>query len=89
MAFSASKVSNHVAGNIKVIFYDLNFASVTEGKVSTGLNNVLHASFENETTEAQGRVFKNNSDASTTSAGDVFIDGVTASDLGSLVVFGT
>lgn len=88
MAFSYSKVSNHVAGNLKVEFFDLNFASVTEGVVKTGLSQVRHAAFENEVSEAQGKVQINKSDASTASAGDIFVSGVTSSDTGKLMVWG-
>ena len=88
MAFSYSKVSNHVAGNLKVAFFDVNFASVTEGKVQTGFAQVRHAAYENEVTEAQGKVQINKSDATTASPGDVFVSGVTSSDTGKLMVWG-
>lgn len=88
MAFSASKVSNHVAGNLKVAFFNLDFASVTEGVIKTGFDQVRHASFENEVSEGQGKVQINKSDASTAAPGSIFVSGVTASDTGKLMVWG-
>lgn len=88
MAFSAEKVSNHVAGNLLVAFYDLNFASVTEGVVKTGFSHVRHAAFENEVSEGQGKVQINKSAASTANAGSVFISSVTSNDTGKLMVWG-
>jgi hypothetical protein len=66
----------------------LDFASVTEGTFKTGLSQVESAVFNNETTEAQGLVKRNTTDGSTASSGSVYVSGVTASDVGTLVVTG-
>jgi hypothetical protein len=86
MAFSYEKIAEGPNGDCMEIVYALNFASVTEGKVETGYDNVLSAVMNNEVSEGQGLVKRNHSDGSTTSYGDVFVAGVTANDTATLVV---
>ena len=86
MAFSYEKIAEGPNGDCVEIVYACNFASVTEGKVETGYDNVLSAVFNNETTEGDGKVERNASAASTLSYGDVFVSGVTSNDLCTLVV---
>lgn len=88
MAFSHSLVDRQMVGGLVMEIHDLNFASVTEGIIRTGLSDVLSAVFNNEVTEDQGLVKRNTSTGSDTANGAVFINGVTSSDTGRLVVHG-
>ena len=89
MAISSTKVSEYVAGGQKHQIWNVTFASVTEGGIRTGLNQVLHANITEKTTEGQGIVHKNFSDNGTTAkAGDVYVYGVTSNDVISLQVVG-
>jgi hypothetical protein len=88
MAFSASKQSEQLLGALKAQVYNLNFASVTEGAFKTGLTKVLHASFTNSTTEAQGLTKSNSTLASAAENGSVFVSSVTSNDVGTLLVIG-
>jgi len=86
MAFSYEKIAEGSNGDCMEVVYALDFASVTEGKVETGFNNVISAVLNNETTEAQGLVKRNYSDGSTESFGDIFVSGVTSNDKATLIV---
>ena len=88
MAFSSTKSQEQLLGGVKVQVYELDFDSVTEGKVVTGLDTVYYASANNEVTETDGRTLRNKSDASTAEAGSVFVDGFTSNDTATLVVIG-
>lgn len=89
MAFSSTQKKSDVFGTTQVKFFDVNFASVTTGAVKTGFSNVLHADFVNGTSEAQGLVKINRNAAdSAAEAGTVNVSGVTASDVGQLIVYG-
>ena len=88
MAFSSTKLTESPIAGFRLQVFDLNFASVTEGIVRTGMNQVLAAFYSPDTTDDHGVVQKNKSAASTTENGAVFISGVTSSDLGSLLVIG-
>lgn len=88
MAFSATKTEQQLLGAVKMQVWSLDFDSVTEGEVKTGLSQVRYANFMNEVTEGDGRTLVNKSDASTTSAGSVFVDGATSDDTGYLLVIG-
>lgn len=89
MAFSSTQKKADVFGTTQVKFYDVNFASVTTGAVKTGFSNVLHADFVNNTSEAQGLVKINRNAADNAAeAGTVNVSGVTASDVGQLIVYG-
>jgi len=89
MALVATKIKDDNFGTLKIQIYDLSFASVTAGKIATGLQNILHADYSPTTTDDHGIVYKNYSDTgSTTAPGSVYIDGVGNSDKGSLIVYG-
>lgn len=89
MAFSATLVSSTPVGNKIEQVYSVNFASVTEGQVKTGLNNVEFAVFVNEVSDDQGIVQRNkNSAGNATEFGGVRISSVTSSDTGTLLVKG-
>lgn len=89
MAFSSEKLREESVGALKLQIYNVNFASVTEGQIKTGLNNVVAAMFQNEVTEGQGIVQRNkNSAGSATEFGGVRVSGVTSSDTGCLMVWG-
>ncbi len=89
MAFSSSKLREENVGTLKLQVYDVNFASVTEGHVKSGFNNVVGAWFNNEVSEAQGLVVPNKDSAgSATEFGGVRVSGVTSSDTGKLFVLG-
>ena len=76
-------------GNVKAKIFNLTFTSVTGGKISTGLEQVLFASYAPATSDDHGIVYVNYSDAgSTASLGDVYVDGVTQNDTGKLFVIG-
>lgn len=89
MAFSSSVKKQDVIGTMQVQIIDCNFAAVTTGAVQTGFKQVFAAVFNNGTTEAQGLV-KINRNAADDAAeiGTVNVSGVTASDVGQLIVFG-
>lgn len=89
MAFSSTVKKHDVVGSMQVKVFDCNFAAVTTGLVKTGFNQILFANFVNNTTEAQGLV-KPDRNAADDGAeiGSVNISGVTASDVGQLIVFG-
>lgn len=80
MAFSSSKKTRSIAGNIVVEIYSCNFASVTSGTVNTGISTIFHAQFNNEVTEAAGLVVPSGSNVAITS--------VTSNDTGTLIVWG-
>jgi len=80
MAFSSSKLASSLMGNLRVEVHSCNFASVTTGDISVGMSNIMHMSFNNETTEAAGLVTK--------SGQTVTIASVTSNDVGTLLVIG-
>jgi len=80
MAFSNDKKASGPFGNIKYQAHAVNFDAVTTGTVKTGFDQVYHVSFTNNVTEAAGLV--------TVSGGDVTVASVTASDTGTLLVYG-
>jgi len=89
MAFSATKLYEiSGVGGVRTQGWDLNFASVTEGILRTGMNQVLTAVHTNEVTEADGKIQKNKSAASTTENGAVFCSSFTSNDTAQLVVTG-
>lgn len=89
MAFSKTKEQEQLLGAIKVQVYSLNFASVTEGHIKTGLDKVYAAVFNNAVTEDQGLIKINKDSAGTsTELGGIHISAVTSSDTGELVVIG-
>ena len=76
-------------GNAAAKVFDLTFTGVTGGKIPTGFGQVLFASYVPSTSDDHGIVYVNYSDAgTTTSFGDVYIDGVTSNDTGKLLVIG-
>jgi len=89
-AFSATLGQQGQIGGLRFKIYELSFASVTSGTTITGMNNIIYAVFNNETTEAQGLVNKNSATASETEddPGEIHISGVTSSDNGVLFVIG-
>ena len=89
MALTTSKIREDYIGGIKLQIHDLTFTSVTGGRISTGLNNVLAAIYVPSTSDDHGITYSNFSDAgSTSSFGDVYVDAVTQNDTGKLIVFG-
>jgi len=89
MAFTATQKEHNVFGSLKVKIFDLDFDSVTGGKISTGFNTVLYANYVPGVSDDHGIVYVNYSDAGTTaSEGDVYVDAVTSDDTGKLLVFG-
>jgi hypothetical protein len=89
MAFSSTVKKFDVVGTMQVKIFDCDFASVTTGLVKTGFNQILFTAFTNNVSEAQGLV-KNDRNAADNAAelGSVNISGVTASDVGQLIVYG-
>ena len=89
MAFTATKTSEIVSiGSVKIQTWELSFGSVTEGIVSTGMNQVIACTHTNDTTEADGKLQKNKSAASTTANGSIFASSFTSNDVASLIVIG-
>lgn len=88
MAFSSTEIHNMPLGNKKVKYYDVNFASVTEGVVKTGLQTVEYASFNNSTGTRAGQKTEKNVGASGAERGSVKISAVTSDDVGELMVIG-
>ncbi len=89
MAFTASKTSEIVGvGGVKIQTWDLTFGAVTEGIVSTGLNQVIACVHTNDTTEADGKLQRNKSAASTTANGSIFASSFTSNDVALLIVIG-
>ncbi len=80
MAFSSSKLASSLMGNLRVEIHYCDFASVTTGDISVGMSNIMHMSFNNEVSEAQGLVTK--------SGQTVTVASVTANDTGTLLVIG-
>ena len=80
MAFSSSRVSRSMAGNLVIEVWSWNAASVTTGTLSTGLSTIMHISSNNLVTEDVGKW---------TSSGQVVtVSGVTSSDTGTVMVVG-
>lgn len=89
MAFSKTKVTEQLLGGLKAQIYSVNFASVTEGHIKTGLKNVVAAIFVNEVSDDQGIIQRNkNSAGSADEFGGVRISSVTSNDTGTLIVIG-
>lgn len=89
-AFSATKVTEHSLGGLKVQIWDVSFASVTSGETATGLQNVIFASYQPETSDDHGIINLNSATASETQddPGSVFVSSVTSDDNGVLLVIG-
>lgn len=90
MAISSTKIADITLGNKLAKIYTVAFASVTGGKIPTGLQNVEAAIYIPQTSDKHGITYKNSATASETqdNFGDVYVDGVTANDNGTLVVIG-
>lgn len=89
MAITNAKTMDEYVGQKKHQVFTVTFTSVTEGAVATGLDNVIFANFVNNTSEDDGIVYMNYSDAGSTAAkGQVYIYGVTSNDVGTLFVIG-
>jgi len=88
MALAATKKSEHNLGGLKHQVWNIDLASVTDGTFDTGLSDIHSAVFNNETTEADGRLLKNKSAASTAASGHIFMDGFTSGDDVTVVVVG-
>ena len=89
MAFSATRKDVNIEGNKTVEYYDLDFDSVTEGEIETGLVNIAHADYSPNTSDKHGIIYLNYSDAGVTpKQGSIYITSVTADDEGSLRVVG-
>ena len=80
MAFSASKVSRSLAGNVVIEIWSWNADSVTTGSFSCGLGTVFHISPNNLVTEDVGLW--------TVSGSSITVVGVTSSDTGTVMVVG-
>ena len=83
MTFASTTLHTDCFGALRVKVFDLDFASVTSGSVATGLSKIIHADFTNKTGVTADQAMD-----WTTTAGTVAITGVTASDKGTLMVFG-
>ena len=88
MAFSSEKVAEGQISGLKVQLWTWNAASVNEGIIRTGLSNVRIALHNNDTTEADGKIQKNKSAASTVEQGAIFLSSVTSNDVGEMLVIG-
>ncbi len=90
MAIASTKISDITLGNKLMKIYTLAFTSVTGGKISTGLQNVEAAFYSPQTSDKHGITYPNSATASETQDdyGDVYVDGVTSDDNGTLVVIG-
>lgn len=80
MAFSATLQSRTLMGNLVAEVYSWNAASVTTGTFSTGINNIIHISPNNNVTEDVGLW--------TRSSQNVTVSGVTSNDTGTVMVIG-
>ena len=80
MAFSSSRISRSMAGNLVIEVWSWNAASVTTGTLSTGLSTIMHISSNNLVTEDVGKW--------TASGQVVTVSGVTSSDTGTVMVVG-
>jgi hypothetical protein len=80
MAFSATRVSRSISGNVVKEIWAWNAASVTTGTFSAGMGNIQHISPDNNVTEDVGKW--------TSSGSVVTVSGVTSSDTGTVEVTG-
>lgn len=80
MAFSATRVSRSVAGNVVKEIWSWNAAGVTTGSFSAGLGTVMHISSNNNVTEDVGKW--------TSSGSVVTVSGVTSNDTGTVEITG-
>lgn len=88
MAFSYSIKKQGVMGDLQYKVYDVNFASVTSGHIPTGLSNVVFATFNNDVSE-DGKLEQNRNSADDAAEyGGVLLNGFTADDTGTVMVFG-
>lgn len=89
MALSATLIKNDVMGSMQVKVFKLTFTGVTGAEIKTGFNNVVFATYSPRTSDNWGIVYPNYSDGGTTEKfGSVYVDSVTAADVGYLMVFG-
>ena len=89
-AFSATKQREGQAGGLKVLIYEVSFASVTAGTIVTGLNRIVHGHFTNEVSDNHGIQNKNSATASVTEddPGQFHISSVTSNDTGTVILYG-
>jgi hypothetical protein len=80
MAFSASRLSRSIAGNVIKEVWSWNAASVTTGSFSAGMGTIQHISPNNNVTEDVGKW--------TSSGSTVTVSGVTSNDTGTVEVTG-
>lgn len=80
MAFSATRTSRSVAGNVVKETWAWSAASVTTGSFSCGLGTIFHKSSNNDVTEDVGKLVHDGS--------LVTISGVTSNDTGTIEVTG-
>jgi hypothetical protein len=89
MAFSVTTRKSDVMGSMQAKIFQCTFTGVTAGKITTGLSNVVAAFFQPEKNDDHGILYRNYSDAGVTAkGGDIYIDGVAAGEVGTLMVFG-
>jgi len=80
MAFSATKQSRSIAGNVVIEIWSWNADAVTTGSFSCGLGTVQHISSNNEVTEDLGKWVDTGS--------LITVTGVTSGDTGTVMVVG-
>lgn len=85
-----SRTARILAGNVVMETYDLSFTSVTGAGVTTGLSNIYACIYSPSTSDNHGIAYKNSASASETEddSGVCYIDSVTSSDNGVLLVIG-
>lgn len=90
MAFTFEKTLDDVTGQTNKQVYVATFTGVTAGDIDTGFNNVVHASFNNETTAPATCLMQINKDTngSTVKGGSIHFSGFSASDVVTIVVEG-
>lgn len=80
MAFSATRISRSIAGNVIKEIWAWDAASVTTGSFSAGMGVIHHISSNNEVTEDVGKWTKSGS--------AVTVSGVTSNDTGTVEITG-
>jgi hypothetical protein len=81
MTFTSAKVRRTVVGNLRMEIWSFVATGVSTGTIVTGLNSIEHIDLSNNTGARAGQ-------SATITGGSVALAGLTASDAGTIMVFG-
>lgn len=88
-SFTQAPVGSNINGKLVEKYFNVSFASVTSGYLSTGLSTIVFAEHLNNTTENDGKLAVNiASDGSTTEHGGLYMSGFTSNDTAIVKVTG-